>query len=367
MPVAEDLAYFDHAAVAPLSGPAHDAIATWADEAATRGEAAWASWSGRLQQVRHTAAAMVAAEPEEIALVPNTTTGISLVAEGFPWQRGDNVVVPADEFPSNLYPWMNLAQRGVETRRVNVEDGRLDLDRLADACDGRTRIIAASWVGYASGWRNDPAELARVAHDHGALLFLDAIQALGVFPLDVRAAGVDFFAADGHKWLLGPEGAGLMMIRREHLGRLRPLVVGWNSVVHDHDFSRIELTLKDSAARYEGGSQNMAGMHALGASLDLLTGIGIANVAARLLEVTGRLCERLGEIGARVASDRTGERRSGIVSVDLPGRDLAALRRHAMSRGVVLNHRGGRLRLSPHAYTSEADIARLIEVLRGGA
>jgi selenocysteine lyase/cysteine desulfurase len=363
MPLAERFAYFDHAAVAPISGPARDAIAAWAEQSASEGAVDWASWGRRLTHLRRSAAAMVSADPSEIALVQNTTDGISLIAEGYPWQDGDNVVVPDDEFPTNFYPWMNLASRGVELRRVPTREGRLDLNLLSDTCDERTRIVAASWVSFRSGWRNDPAALAEVAHRHGALLMLDAIQALGVCPLDVQACGVDFFAADGHKWLLGPEGAGLLYIRREHLDLLRPLRLGWNSVVHDHDFDRLELVLKDTAERYEGGSPNMPGLFGLAASIEMLRGIGIGEICQRIALVTDLLCRRLTEIGATIHSDRTEEHRTGIVSFDLPGQDTGALRRRCRDQDVILGHRGGRLRASPHAYTNAADVERLIAAL----
>ena len=187
MPVAEHWAYFDHAAVAPISAPAHAATLQWVREAIEEGGQAWPLWDRRIQEVRETAATLIGAATDEIALVRNTTEGISLVAEGFPWQAGDNVVTLADEFPSNLYPWMNLAVRGVETRRVTTDGGPVDLNRVAAACDSRTKIVSVSWVGYATGWRIDPAQWAAMAHDHGALFFLDAIQGLGVFPLDVHA------------------------------------------------------------------------------------------------------------------------------------------------------------------------------------
>eukprot|EP00913_Durusdinium_trenchii_P010910 g10239.t1 len=276
----------------------------WADDLAQNGDAEWGHWRKEIERVRDCAARLIGAQPSEIALIRNTTEGVHLVAEGYPWQPGDNVVVPEGEFPTNLYPWLNLAGRDVETRTVPVVDERLDLNRLHEACDERTRIVAASWVGYATGWRNDVAALAEVAHRNGALLFLDAIQGLGVFPLDVEQTPVDFLAADGHKWMLGPEGAGVLFIREEHLSLLRPLGVGWNSVRHADNFSQADLQLKPGADRYEGGSHNAAGTLAFGAALQLLLNFGIEKISHRLLDVTDSLCERLTGLGAQIASCR---------------------------------------------------------------
>jgi len=367
MPVTEKWAYFDNAAVAPLPSPARDAVLRWVEDACREGDAVWPQWAASLEKTRKAAAAMIGADPSEIALIANTTTGISLVAEGFPWKNGDNVVTLANEFPSNLYPWMNLDSRGVTAKLVPVESGRVDFERLFAACDRRTRMIAVSWVGYASGWRIDVAELVRMAHERGILVCLDAIQGLGVFPLDVRETGVDFVAADGHKWMLGPEGAGILFVRREHLDLLRPVGVGWNSVVHQYDFSRIEFKLRDSAARYEGGSQNMVGLLALGASLDMLASFGLTSrqspIADQVLSVTDFACERLVEMGA-VLSHPQSNHRSGIVSFELPGRDPLEARRRCLDEGVVLSCRDGRLRISAHAYANSDDVDRLIEALR---
>jgi selenocysteine lyase/cysteine desulfurase len=369
MPSVERWTYFDHAAMAPLPRPTASAIRAWLDEAVDSGSPVWPDWVRKMERTRETAAQMIGAHADEIALVLNTTHGISLVAEGIDWRPGDNVVTLADEFPSNVYPWFNLASRGVETRRVPTDaSGRLDLNRLADACDERTRVITVSWVGFATGYRHDVREIAAIAHRRGALLFVDAIQGLGVFPLDVNELGIDFMAADGHKWMLGPEGAGVAYIRREHLHRLRALGVGWHSVVQT-DYSHVELNLKPSAARYEGGSPNMVGLHALGASLKLLTELGIESISAAVLDITDRACERLTEIGATIISDRRpehrgGQQRSGIVAFELAGRDPMAVKRHCLRQNLVFGCRAGRLRISPHAYNNEEDIDRLIDAIQ---
>jgi selenocysteine lyase/cysteine desulfurase len=318
--------------------------------------------------VRRLAAQILNAADDEIAIINNTTHGITLVAEGFPWQAGDNVVTLENEFPSNLYPWMNLANRGVEVRRLPVTDGRVDLTQIADACDARTRLITVSWVGYALGWRLDVGKLVQMAHERNVLVFLDAIQGMGVFPLDVQATGVDFLAADGHKWMLGPEGAGIFYVRKEHLDTLRPIGVGWNSVVQGSDFANIDLTLRPNASRYEGGSQNMVGTIGLAASLRTLIDFGLtpqsSPIADRILELTDYACERLVAIGGHLASCRETDHRSGIVAFTPPIGDPVEVRRTCLEHGVVLSYRGGRLRISPHAYCNEGDIDRMISVLQ---
>jgi selenocysteine lyase/cysteine desulfurase len=364
MPVAQAWNYLDHAAVAPIPAPAQRAMTQWAGEASGEGASVWPQWSRRVEEVRASASQLIGAKLDEVALVQNTTSGISLVAEGLPWQPGDNVVTPDNEFPSNAYPWMNLQSRGVETRRVPVgDDGRVDLNRLAEACNERTRIVAISWVGFASGWRNDVAQLAALAHDRGALLFLDAIQGLGVFPLDVEKCGVDFLAADGHKWLLGPEGAGILYIRRDHLDQLRPMGLGWHSVQHEYDFDRIELELKPSAARYEGGSANMVGFIGLGASLKLLLDFGMSSISQRVLETSDYACQQLAAAGATIKSPREGDHRSGIVSFTWPG-DMQSIRSNLIAQNILTSFRSGRLRISPHAYNTEDEIDRLVAALR---
>lgn len=367
MPVARQWAYLDHAAVAPLPAVGLQAIQRWCLEATEQGDVAWPRWNEEVERVRTRAAKLLNAQPDEIALVPSTTAGINLVADGFPWREGDNVVTLENEFPSNLYPWLNLARRGVETRQVQVKQGRVDLEEIARACDARTRLISASWVGYASGWRLDVAALAELAHRRGALLMLDAIQGLGVFSLDVEAAKVDFAAADGHKWLLGPEGAGIFFVRRDLLEFLNPLGVGWHSAERPFDFSSRPFVLRKQAARYEGGTRNTPGFLALGASLGLLEqqGYGAADsrIADRVLSLAEETVGRIVAAGGKLRYARQAGFDSGIVTFDWPGYDPAEVRKRCLQAGVVLSCRGGGVRVSLHGYNNQDDIRRLLESL----
>lgn len=368
VPAAADWAYLDNAAVAPLCAPARDAICRWAEDVARRGDVGWSDWMQHVESTRRRAAQWLGADPAEIALVANTTAGINLVADAYPWQPGDNVVMVEGDFPTNRYPWMLLAQRGVEVRVVPAFDGDLnDPVALAQRCDGRTRIVAVSWVTYANGWRNDLDMLADLVHRRGALLCVDAIQGLGVLPLNVRDTPIDFLAADGHKWLLSAEGAGILYLRREHLDRLQPRNVGWQSAARPRRYDAPEMRLADSAARYEGGSLNVGGFLALGAALELLGRYGTARLAAGIDELRQQAVEKLHALGAAVASPDLPHRRTGIVRFELPGRDPAAVQRRCRAAGVVLSVRAGGLRISIHAYNDRSDIDRLADALRGSA
>ena len=368
MPIVDRWAYLDHAAVGPLTARAGAALRHFADQATSQGDTVWPQWSARLEQLRSGLAELITADREEICLLPNTTTGINLVAEGFPWQPGDSVVLPEGEFPSNLYPWLNQQSKGVDVRIVPRRDGQVLVDDLMSRVDGSTRIISVSWVGYASGYRLNLDELVEKAHRRGVLVFLDAIQGLGIYPLDVSQTPVDFLAADGHKWMLGPEGAGMGMIRREQLERLRCTNVGWNSVENAHLFSGSSFDIRGEAARFEAGSANMVGMSALAASVELFLEIrrqhGNQAIGERVIGLAETLDRMLGEIGVPTRLPADPQCRSGIVTFDVPETDPAAVRKEAMQRGVVVSCRGGGVRASIHAYNNEDDLARLVEAVQ---
>jgi selenocysteine lyase/cysteine desulfurase len=361
-PVTRRWAFFDHAAVAPLSGRAQQALVDWATDMVENGDVHEAQWVRRVETVRGLAGQLLHADPLDIAFVKNTSEGIGIVAEGFPWKPGDNIVTAAEEYPSNIYPWMNLADRGVEVRTLASRDRRLWVDDLRALLDTRTRMVSLSFVEFASGFRNDLDSIGTLCRERSVYFFVDAIQGLGVFPLDVVRTPIDFLAADGHKWLLGPEGAGIFYIRRDLVDMLHPVGVGWNSVIGCRDFSRIDFTLKPHAGRWESGTLNVAGITALGASLELLLGIGIPAIVERVFEITDYLCDRAERAGFEVYSSRRPEDKSAIVSL-VVAKDARELVRRCRKHGLVINQRGGRIRVSPHCYNTTEEIDRLLQVL----
>jgi selenocysteine lyase/cysteine desulfurase len=364
-PVARRWAFFDHAAVAPIPDRAVEALEEYGRRIAENGIADVWFWSDRVAHVRRLVAQLInAPSAEDVCFVPNTTSGIGLVAEGFPWKPGDNVVLAAEEYPSNQYPWLNLAGRGVEVRQVPSRGNRVELDDVRAAMDGHTRVLTASFVQFASGFRADLDALGGLCRERGVFFFVDAIQGLGVFPLDVQRTPIDALSADGHKWLLGPEGAGIAYVRREWIERLHPVGVGAHSVGKPYDYGTIHWSPKPHAGRYEGGALNLPGINALGESLNLLLAAGIENVAARVLGLTDYLCERAALAGLGVFSSRRPGDGSGIVSLTKAGVPPKDLVRRCRDAGVVINVRAGRPRVSPHAYNTEAEIDRFLDVVR---
>lgn len=364
-PVTARWAFLDHAAVAPLPAPAVDALRYYADSLAHNGIAAVKEWLDRVAHVRKLAARLINAPSiDDVYFVPNTTHGITVIAEGFPWRPGDNVVLAAEEYPANQYPWMNLASRGVTVRSVPSRGSRLAIDDIRATMDDRTRVLTISSVEFASGFRNDLDALGELCRSRNVFFCVDAIQSLGAFVLDVQKTPIDALSADGHKWMLGPEGAGFGYIRREWVDRLHPIGVGAFSVVHPFEFSTIDFTLKPHAGRWEGGALNVPGITALGASLELLLNVGIENIERRVLELTDYVCERAASLGWTVFSSREPGEKSGIVSLVHPVLSAREVVRRCRDAGVIVNNRADRVRVSPHAYNSEAELDRLFDATR---
>ena len=363
--VAEHWAYFDHAAVAPLPRRSGEALREWVDDQERHGVVHWPAWGRKVEQAREACARLIHAEVDEIAFIANTTSGIGLIAEGYPWKPGDSVVTAAEEYPSNLYPWMNLASRGVTLRAVPTRpDGRIWVDDLAAAIDSTTRVLTISHVEFASGFRNDLDALGELCRSRGVAFFVDAIQGLGPLTIDVRRTPIDFLAADGHKWLLGPEGAGLLYVRRDWIDRLRPIGVGWKSVVSSYNAPGIDFTLKPDASRWEGGTFAMAPLQAFAQSLQLFLEIGPDVVSKRILDRAEAVRELARSAGWAVHGSARPEDQAGIVALEKPGVDHEAFARDLRGRGIALACRRGRVRVSPHMYNNDDDLERLASALR---
>lgn len=365
-PVTERWTYLDHACVSPISVPVHQAMTAHLADVLTDGAVRSDRWDRMVEQARRVGAALLGCRPEEVAFLKNTSEGINLVAAGLDWRAGDNVVSAQGEFPANIYPWMALAQRGVELRLVDESDGRLRYRDIRDAIDRRTRVLALSFVEFLSGFRHDVARLGELCRRRGVLFALDAIQGLGALALNVREAGVHFASADGHKWLLGPEGSALFFCRRECLGLLGAPLVGWRSVANSSTYLPYHFALRPDAARFELGTTNTVGIAGLAAAARLLLAVGLPTVERRVKLLTNRLCRGLSRLGAEVLSSRRPGEWSGIVSFRLPATDLKAVARRLRQEGIVLSHRLGWLRVSPHFYNTEAEVDRLLQALRRG-
>ncbi|WP_295542239.1 aminotransferase class V-fold PLP-dependent enzyme [uncultured Thiohalocapsa sp.] len=348
----DGLIYLNHAAIAPWPKRAVAAVQTFAAGCGSAGSQGYPQWQATEQRLRgHLAALIGAALPEDIALAKSTSEALSFVAQGLDWQPGDTVVGIEQEFPSNRIVWEALADRGVEYRRLDLnasDDPEADLLAL---CDARTRLCAVSWVQYASGLRLDLARLGHGLRARGVLFCVDGIQGLGALPFSLAEVPADFIAADGHKWMLGPEGVALCWVRPALRDALRLSQYGWHMVEDMGDFGRKDWQPAHSARRFESGSPNMLGIHALEASLSLLLEVGLDAVAGAIAERCDRLVELVDRHGLELISPRAPERRAGIVTFRVPAVDQQALYRALMRRGLMCANRGGGLRFSPHGWT----------------
>lgn len=363
MPVSSRWIYLNHAAVAPLSRPAARAMRRLVRDAEENGMVNYDEWNQLYVQARRSAAALIGAAADEIAFLKNTTDGLIAVANGIDWQPGENVVLAQREFPANVYPWLNLRHRGVEVRWVPEQGGRLRVEDFAHAVDARTRALAVSSVEFLSGYRNDLVQLGQLCRGRDLLFVVDAIQSLGVLPLEVEALGIDFLAADGHKWLLGPEGCALFYCSKRSLRRLRVAALGWAGVTTAHDFLNYDTTLHPDARRFETGTHNTVGIAGLKAGIDFLLEVGIGAIAERVLELTDHLCAGLETRGYDLLSPRGHGEASGIVSFNSPRHRSEDLYRALRAGGVISSLRGGYLRLSPHFYNTLDEIDRALHLL----
>lgn len=355
-------AYLNHAAVSPLPFRVLSAVDRAMREAAPGSDPIWLERLAECDRVRESAAKLMGARSgSEIAFVPNTSTGLSYVAEGLAWQEGDNVVTAESEFPSNVYPWLGLADRGVEVRRIAEVEGKVAVDALERAMTARTRVVALSSVQYATGFRIDLGAVAELCRAHDALLVVDAIQSLGALPLSVSETGIDVCVAGSHKWLMAGEGIGLFYVSQRALERVRPVIRGWLSVKDWFGPVSDPPDYAEGALRFECGTSNVAGIYGLGAAVDWVLEIGSKPIARRVLELARRLELGLARLGFEFATDRSPGSESGIVAAAHRAESSESLCKQLAQRDIQVAERRGWLRISPHFYNTEVEIDRCLD------
>jgi cysteine desulfurase/selenocysteine lyase len=354
-PITKDHIYLDHAGIAPVSLRAVHAIQTFLRESSEEGAFHYPAWTQRVLEIRRACAGLINAEIDEIAFIKNTSHGLSLVANGLDWKPGDNVLVYEREFPANIHPWLNLRQFGVTVKLIPARDGGMELHDIEQLMDSKTRLLSISSVQFASGFRLDLKRVGDLCRRNKILLCVDAIQSLGVIPMDVAAFQIDFLAADAHKWLLGPEGIGIFYCRRGLAERLVPPLIGWRSVQNEFDFDHPDFRLKPDALRFEEGSMNLMGVMGLGAAVELLVEVGIGNIEDRVLGLGDTIIREAERRGFSVLTPRQKRERGGGITV-AGNFDPAATRDRLREKGIMVNVRGGGLRLSPHFYNTHDEL-----------
>src|SRR3954451_8815738 len=316
-PVTRETIFLAHAAVCPLPRRVTDAIQRYTKECNT-GDQEEALAEREIMETRRLFAQMLGAQTEEIALVGPTSLGLSFVASGLPWRKGDNVLVYFDDYPSNVYPWMALAERGVQVRLLNTRElGRIRLTDVLGQVDEQTRLVALASCHFLTGFRIDLPGIGQALQSRKIPFCIDGIQTLGAFPTSTQY--VDFLAADAHKWLLGPCAAGIFYVRKSMQEKLRPAVYGWHNVRCPNFVAQEQIVYPSDARRYEAGSANLLGLVGLHASLELLLELGIENISAELLRMRAWLVPALQAKGYKVLhADAAPAHASGIMTFHKP-------------------------------------------------
>ncbi len=365
--------FFDHAAVAPIPLRAAEAMGRAAMLAA-QGKHADQAWYREALRVRQLGARMVGARgPHEIAFIPNTSTGLATLAlagfRGRGWHTGDHVVCLANDFPANRLPWLNLRNQGVKVDEVMPDgQGLVGTQAIVNAITNHTRIVAIPHVVYSTGEKLDLAAISQVAHQAGAWLCVDAIQSVGAMPVDVVKDGVDFLVADGHKWMLGPEGAGILYCHEDLAPQLPPPIVGWMNRENPLDFDGAGLRWQPDARRFEPGTWNVIGLHGLAGALDVLLEEGLEQVWRKIDALNLRLRAGLLAKNHTLISPRQESKRSGIVAFQPPGAPntpagLLAIQAQLKAKNIRLAVRAGCLRASPHFYNTDAQVDAVLAAL----
>lgn len=358
-PVTDRLIYLNSAAVAPLPKVTAAAMQAFAQDAADFGSLHYDRWLDAYEEIRTLTAKLIGGHRSEIAIVKNTSEGIATVAMGLDWRPGDRIVAFREEFPANFYPWKRLEAQRCFIEWLSIHDS---LDKIERTTRG-ARLLAVSFVQYLSGLRLDMNAIGRICHANDCFFLVDAIQGLGAFPLDVEEAHIDALAADGHKWLVGPEGCGILYVRKARQDSIFPREFGWTNVAGYNDYASRDMTLRPDAGRYECGTLNTIGCFGLRASMQLIMEVGVERIGPAVEALAGQFAEGARRKGYSVLGERTERSGSGIVSVSKPGLDCRKVARDLKEAKIIVAPRQGWVRVSPHFFISPEDIDRAVAAL----
>ncbi len=361
--VTEQYVYLNHAAAGVLPASTVAAIEQFVRAHADKGVLGTFPYDLKMTEYRAKIGSFIGANGSEIATLLNTGSGANTVALGIDWRPGDEVILGDNEFPANVIPWLGLRRRGVDVRVLPMRDEKLTPERLERELSPRTRVVAVSWVSYADGYRHDLAGLAMAAHEAGALLCVDAMQGLGVFPLDVATLGIDALYAGAGKWMLGLHGAAFLYVSPELGERLAVAMPGWRSLADMWDFHNYEQPFSPEALRFESGTPNLIGTLSLACAIELFERSGPQAIEEHVLALTDRLCEGLIALDADFSTLRGPSCSSGIVTFNIPGIDSMALGRALENQGIVTTNRSGGIRVSPHGYNTAEEIDVLLNAV----
>lgn len=359
------ICYLNHAAVSPWPVCTAQAVSEFAQENLTQGATHYPKWMATEQQLRVRLAKLLNIEgTDEIALAKSTSEALSIIAYGLDWQAGDEIIVTNQEFPSNRIVWESLSQFGVRLVIADIAT-QSPVEAIQHCISERTRLVSISSVQYASGISTDLDALGKLCRQHSVLLCIDAIQSLGALPFNQSTIQADFIVADGHKWLMAAEGLALLYVKRKHLNALKLYQYGWHMVKHRGNYDRIDWSPADNATRFECGSPNMLGIHALNASLGLIHEIGMNVIYQELNTRMSYLIDQLQEIdGLQILSPTDPGQRGGILTFKPACDDLKKLQAKLMGTGVICAYRGGGIRFSPHFYTPQSVMDKAVSNMK---
>jgi len=366
-PVTRERVFLAHAGVCPLPQRVSEAIAQYARQCSLGDQETLAPMF-HSRETREIAAKLIHATPEEIAFVGPTSLALSYVAAGLRLRRRDNILIYHDDYPANVYPWMALAEKGIQVRLINTRElGRIRTVDVMGQVDEQTRLVALATNHFITGFRLELDAIGKYLRQRNVLFCVDAIQSLGAFPTTVE--NIDFLAADAHKWLLGPCAAGILYVRKGLIETMRPPVFGWHNVECPEFVAQEKIEFKPDAQRFEVGTSNLLGLVGLRAAMELALELGIENIAAELLRKRAWLVPALIEKGYSVLNaDAKPENASAIISFHRPGQDMAAIQTKLEQEKITVSlrtDRAGRrfIRLSPHYYNTDAELRRVLELL----